>query len=447
MGFSRDFVWGAATASYQVEGAHDADGKGPSVWDAMCQRPGQVFDANHGNVASDHYHRYKEDVALMKQLGLRAYRFSFSWPRILPEGEGKLNEVGLTFYDRLIDALLEAGIQPWATLFHWDYPLALYHRGGWLNAKSPDWFAAYTRVLVDRYSDRITNWMTLNEPQCFIGMGHLDGNHAPGIQLGMDDVLRAAHHCLMAHGRAVCEIREHAKQTPVVGWAPVGSVAYPYENRDEHIEAARTAMFRVEGGSLWNNTWFSDPVVRGHYPEDGLRVFGHAVPDFTDADMKTICQPLDFFGANIYNGYPVGMPDTQASLRPAGYPQTLYHWPVEPDSLYWGPRFLFERYQLPIVITENGMSGTDWVAEDGQVHDEYRIDFLTRYIRRLRDAAADGVGINGYFHWSLMDNFEWHHGYRHRFGLVHIDFQSLKRTPKKSAEWYKTVIESNGVNL
>lgn len=446
MAFKSDFAWGAATAAYQIEGGHDADGKGPSVWDQMAHWPDKIFEANHGDVACDHYHHMEEDVALMKDMGLKAYRFSISWPRVMPDGEGKVNEAGLAFYDRLVDCLLEAGVAPWATLFHWDYPLALYRRGGWLNPKSPDWFAEYARVIVDRLSDRVTSWMTLNEPQCFIGLGHESGMHAPGLKLGWPDLLLASHHTLLAHGKAVQVIRERAKASPTVGWAPVGIIIYPHENKPEYVEAARAETFALKEKHFWNNTWFSDPAVLGHYPEDGLKLFGKDMCAYTDADMQTIQQPLNFYGANIYNARPVVADRTRAD-RPVGYAQTMFHWPVEPDALYWGPKFLHERYKLPIVITENGLSCHDWVHEDGKVHDPNRIDFTRRYLKRLRDAAADGVPIQGYMHWSLMDNYEWAEGYKQRFGLVHVDFNTLKRTPKDSAAWYREVIESNGANL
>ena len=450
MPFPADFAWGAATASYQIEGAHDADGKGPSVWDAMTDWPGKVHHDDTGDIACDHYHRLDEDVEIMRAIGLKAYRFSLSWPRIMPEGEGAVNEAGLAFYDRLVDKLLDAGVQPWATLFHWDYPLALYRRGGWLNPKAPEWFATYAEVVVDRLSDRVTNWMTLNEPQCFIGHGHYIGAHAPGLKLDWPDVLLANHHALMAHGRAVAVIREKARAAPSVGWAPVGVIKYPFQNDPRHVDAAREAMFAITDRHPWNNTWYSDPVVFGHYPEDGLRVFGETVPRFDPADMKVIQQPIDFYGANIYNGLGVKTGDAGEPVedpRQPGFARTLFDWPIEPDSLYWGPRFLHERYGLPIVITENGMSAHDWVHLDGEVHDPHRIDFTARYLRRLGDAIDDGIPVTGYMHWSLMDNFEWAHGYRHRFGLTYVDFTTRERTIKQSGHWYRRVIESHGEAL
>jgi beta-glucosidase len=450
-----DFVWGAATASYQIEGAWEADGKGPSVWDVFSSKPGNVWEDQTGRIACDHYHRYPQDVALMKEIGLNAYRFSFSWSRILPEGTGGVNEKGLEFYDRLVDELLAAAIEPWATLFHWDYPQALYLRGGWLNPDSSQWFADYARVIVERFSDRISHWMTINEPQCFVGMGHYGASyhHAPGDQLGISGLLQAAHHVLLAHGRAVQVIRGAAKTTPRIGWAPVGVVSSPISDSAEDIKAARSAMFSPEfptWNPLWNNVWWADPVVFGSYPEPALLVLGQHAPRYTDAEMKVISEPLDFYGANIYNGqsYRAGADGKPEKMeRPPGYPHTLNHWKMTPDCLYWGPRFLWERYGLPIAITENGLSCHDWVSLDGGVHDPQRIDFLTRYLRELQRATADGVPVLGYFHWSLLDNFEWSEGYKHRFGLIHVDYETQKRTLKDSAHWYHEVIRTNGASL
>ena len=449
MTFPTDFTWGAATASYQIEGAHYADGKGPSVWDHLCRWPGKVFNGDTGDVACDHYHKVDDDVALMAELGLKAYRFSVSWPRVMPDGVGAVNDKGLAFYDRLVDGLLGRGIEPWLTLFHWDYPLALYHRGGWLNADSPKWFEEYARVIVDRLGDRVAKWITLNEPQCFLGLGHQVGEHAPGLKLGWADVLRATHHALLAHGRAVAVIRERAKTPPTVGWAPVGVIKFPANNEAQYEGSAKAAMFGVNEKSLWNNTWFSDPAILGHYPEDGLKVFGEDVPNAPASDFDIIKQPLDFYGANIYHGDPIGTPEdsSKPADRPAGSPRTMFGWPVEPDALYWGPKFLHERYGLPVVVTENGLSCHDWIGVDGECRDPARIDFTRRYLLRLRDAIADGAKVSGYFHWSLMDNFEWAEGYKHRFGLVHVDFQTLRRTPKASAAWYGVVIASNGGSL
>lgn len=456
--FPEKFVWGAAAASYQIEGATFEDGKGLSVWDMMCRQPGRIWEGQSGAVACDHYHLYKTDVALMRQIGLQAYRLSVSWPRVIPQGTGAINAKGLDFYDKLIDELLGAGVEPWVTLFHWDFPYELYCNGGWLNRNSPDWFAEYARVVVDKLSDRVTNWMTLNEPQCFLGLGLQQGRHAPGDHLGRHEILRATHHALLAHGKAVQVIRTHGKKPAKIGWAPVGVATIPATNSPADVEAARTEMFSIREENLvanpwdrtdvWNNTWFADPVIFGTYPEDGLRVFGDAVPAYTEAEMKIISQPIDFYGANIYNGALFraganGLPEK--ATRPDGFPLTAMKWGVTPECLYWAPKFLHERYKLPVVITENGMSGNDWVSEDGACHDPHRIDFLSRYLRELGRAIADGTDVRGYFLWSIMDNFEWAEGYKERFGITHVDYTTQVRTLKDSAYWYGKLIKSRRI--
>ncbi len=450
MSFPTNFCWGAVASAYQIEGAWDADGKGPSVWDTFTSRRGHVWEGQTGRTACDHYNRYREDVALMSAMGLQAYRLSVSWSRVMPEGTGKVNAAGLGFYDRLVDELLAAGIQPWVTLFHWDFPYQLFLRGGWLNPDSPSWFAKYAAAVVDRLSDRVTHWMTLNEPQCFIGLGHASGEHAPGLKLDLPEVLLAGHHALLAHGRAVEVIRERAKRKPIVGWSPAGTIYYPATESPEDINAARLATRSIWPDGVWNNRWWGDPVVFGSYPEEGLRVYGDAAPRATKADMKTIHQPIDFYGCNIFQGDAIkaGADGTPVlAPLPPGHPRTLYLWSQTPQALYWGAKFLQELYRLPIVITENGMSNCDMVGHDGRVHDQVRIEFMIAYLLQLRRALAEGVDVRGYFAWSLMDNFEWQEGYKHRFGLVHVDFVTQKRTLKESAHWYREVIQTNGQAL
>jgi beta-glucosidase len=448
MGFPDGFVWGVAASSYQIEGAALKDGRGPSIWDTFCRVPGAVWNGQTGDTACDHYHRYREDVGIIKQLGAQAYRLSVSWPRVLPEGTGRINAAGLGFYSRLVDELLAAGVTPYVTLFHWDYPQALYERGGWLNRESADWFAEYVGVVVDRLSDRVSHWMTLNEPQVFLKYGHGDGVNAPGLKLPLADQLLATHHALLAHGRAVQAIRAGTKRPALIGWAPVCVVKYPKTSAD--IESARRATCGVTERHLWNNSWFNDPVFKGQYPAEGLKTYGADAPAVPDDDMETIRQPLDFLGLNIYEGQPVRTGADGSAVaceRAVGHALTAFRWAVEPESLYWGPRFMHERYGLPIYITENGLSNVDWVSLDGKVHDPQRIDFTQRYLRALRRASDDGVDIRGYFHWSLMDNFEWAAGYKERFGLVYVDFETQERILKDSAHWYRRVIGSNGATL
>ncbi len=450
MPFPHSFLWGAATSAYQVEGAAASDERAPSVWDLFCRVPGAIWQGQTGDAACDHYHRFRGDVALMRQIGLRAYRFSISWPRVLPQGVGPANEQGLEFYDRLTDALLGAGIRPFATLFHWDYPQALHLRAGWLNRDSADWFAQYAALVVKRLGDRVTDWITLNEPQCFLRFGHGEGRNAPGLKLPLADQLLACHHALLAHGRAVQAIRAESKRPAQVGWAPVAVVHYPAAGDAPDISAARAAMFTISKRDLWNNTWYNDPVFRGRYPQDGLDLYGADAPAVRAGDLETIAQPLDFLGVNIYEGQPVRAgADGRAEpvARPVGHPLTAFRWPVEPESLHWGPRLMHERYRVPVYITENGMSGLDWVGLDGAVHDPQRIDFTRRYLLALRRAIDAGADIRGYFHWSLLDNFEWAEGYKERFGLIFVDFPTQQRILKDSAQWYAQVIASNGANL
>ncbi len=450
MTFPQQFAWGAAAASYQIEGAAYADGKGASVWDMFCRKPGAVWQGQTGDVSCDHYHRYAEDVALMKAMGLKAYRLSVSWPRVLPEGTGTPNAAGLAFYDRLVDALLAAGIEPWVTLFHWDYPLALYYRGGWLNRDSFEWFGEYAELVSEKLSDRVKNWMTLNEPQLFINSGHLEGRHAPGDQLALREVLRAGHHALLAHGRAVQAIRATSKQPCRIGYAPASYPKVPASDSRADLEAARRAFFATSGKHLSTMSWWLDPVYFGEYPAEGWRYFGADVPTLRAGDLELIAQRLDFFGINIYSGDLVrALPDGSSELVPfpVGQPITAFDWNIVPEAMYYTSSFCHERYGLPIVITENGLSSRDWLSTDGKVHDPERIDFTRRYLLQLERAIDDGVPVEGYFHWSLIDNFEWAHGYKHRFGLVHCDYPTAKRTPKASAAWYAEVIRTNGASL
>lgn len=442
--FTSDFTWGAAAASYQIEGAATAAGQ--SVWDIFCRQSGKVAGGDTGDIACDHYHRYTDDVQLMHELGLQAYRFSISWPRVLPEGIGTVSQEGLDFYDRLVDCLLEHNIQPWATLFHWDYPYALYCQGGWLNRDSADWFADYTQVIVDHLSDRVQHWIPHNEPQCFIGLGHQQGEHAPGLKLGFREVLLAAHHSFLAHGKSVQVIRARAQLPPQIGTALVGVIAIPATDSPEDIEAARKATLSVRAKNCWNNTWFADPILRGEYPADGLKLFKDDLPEITAADLAIMHQPLDFYGLNIYQGYTVqAQPGGYRIIPPVvGAPHTTMDWPITPAALYWGPKLIQERYQLPIVITENGMANADWVHADGQVHDPQRIDFLRQYLQAFGDAISSGVPAKGYFLWSILDNFEWAYGYQKRFGIIHVDYTTQQRTLKDSAYWYGQVIESQG---
>ncbi len=452
MGFSENFVWGAATSAYQIEGAVKEDGKGEHIWDVYVKEPGHIYGGHNGNRACDHYHRFREDVSIMKEIGIMAYRFSIDWSRVLPEGFGPVNERGIAFYDSLIDELLKNGIEPYITLHHWELPYEIYKRGGWMNPQIVEWFGEYARLIAGRFSDRVTYFFTLNEPQCFVGLGYLTGDHAPGIKAPLRDTFEMAHNALKAHGRAVQMLRQYGKQRLTVGYAPTCGMCYPETEKAKDIEAARQALFAMNQDDrnwTWNVSWWSDPVLLGNYPEEGLKRYEPYLPRITDEDMKLIAEPIDVYGQNIYNGRCIrmgrdGMPEEVK--RCEGFPKTAVLWPVTPEALYWGPKFLYERYRKPIYITENGMSCHDVVSIDGKVHDPNRTDFLARYLKELKRAAGE-IDLRGYFHWSLMDNFEWEKGYSERFGLVYVDYQTQKRMKKDSAYWYQDVIRSNGAKL
>lgn len=453
MGFRQNFVWGAATASYQIEGGHGEDGKGRDIWDVFSEQPGRIFGGHDGKIACDHYHRMEEDVKLMAKMGLKAYRFSISWTRILPRGTGEVNPKGIEFYNRLIDTLLSYGIEPYITLFHWDYPYELSQRGGWQNEDSVKWFEHYAKIIAENYSDRVSHFFTLNEPQIFIGLGYVKGNFAPGYQAGAREFLQMSHNVLKAHGSAVKALRTYGKQPLKIGFAPCGSMNYPESEKEEDIRAARESIFAVpdtlEELAL-SVSWWSDPVFLGAYPKEALEKYKVYLPVITPEDMELIHQPLDFMGQNVYNGKMVrcGI-DREFEFSPMkpGYAKTGFNWPVTPECLYWGMKFLYERYQKPIYITENGLSCPDVVSLDGQVHDANRIDFLNRYLLELKRGAETQADIAGYFLWSFMDNFEWANGYSERFGMIYVDYETQKRIPKDSAYWYKETIEQNGENL
>lgn len=450
--FRDDFVWGVASSAYQVEGTDPEDGRGRHVWDAFCEA-GRISDGYDANVTADHMHHYKEDYKMMRLLGIKAYRFSLNWARILPDGIGRVNEKAIALYRDMILSMKENGIRPFITLFHWEYPEELLKKGGWLNRESVAWFGEYAKVVAENFSDLCEDFITLNEPECFVGLGHLSGRHAPGLMLSNKEVLQVAHHVLMAHGQAVINLRQYAKRPISIGYAPTCGVAYPYTSTPEDIEAAKKVYFGFYApmnNFTWNVSWFSDPVILGNYPEEGLRKFKEFLPDVEEGDMELIHQPIDFLGQNIYNGYFVRMGkdgEPEKLNRPMGYPITASKWPVTPDCLYWGTKFLYERYKLPLYITENGSSGDDIISADGGVHDAERIVLLDSYLSSLQRAADEGVDLRGYFLWTFLDNFEWDKGYTERFGIIYVDFENQRRIVKDSAFWYQGCIETNGMSL
>ena len=444
-GFCKDFLWGAASAAHQIEGAYLEDGKGMGIWDTFEQETGYIIRNENGNVACDHYHRYREDIAIMKELGLKSYRFSVSWPRVMPEGYGTVNEKGLQFYIDLVNELTEAGIEPMVTLFHWNLPTAIYELGGWENPQVVDWFEQYTDVVTTALGKKVKYWMTFNEPQLFIGAGLNAGVFAPFEKKSTEALMRISKNVYLAHGKAVRIIRKNC-QNSIVGMAPTGEIVIPRDMNAESIERARKLSFSMKKESFTSSiTWWSDPVFFGKIPEDAQAIFGECLPVLTEEEWEIVTEPLDFYGFNIYQG--LEDLDSTEEYGPYAYPgspKTSMDWNVTPEVLYWSCRFLYERYGKPIMITENGMSSFDWVSLDGKVHDPNRIDFLHRYLRSIKDAVSEGIPVLGYQYWSIMDNFEWINGYDKRFGLVYVDYRTQKRTIKDSACWYRDVIATNG---
>ncbi len=432
--FPKDFLWGAASASAQVEGAWNEDGKTPSIWDVATAK--QVKNGETCHVACDHYHRYKEDVALMKELGLKSYRFSVSWPRVMPE-KGKINPKGIEFYVNLVKELRSAGIEPMCTIFHWDLPVWVQSEGGWKNPKIVELFAEYAKVVVDALSNQVSYWMTINEPQCFIMMGNVSGVHAPFRHdfLAMKKLVR---HALLAHGAAVKVIREHAKMPPKIGVAMAASCYVPLNETAEGIEKARYITFEDTAGVI-NNSIYCDPIFLKKAPKFNRR-------SFSKEDLELIGQPLDFVGVNVYQPINHNLPGKENRPAPDAK-RTMLGWIVDGRCLYWTIRFFHERYKLPVMVTENGMANPDEVDADGAVHDAARTEFLGEYLAGVKRAVKEGIPVLGYQHWSIMDNFEWAEGYGPRFGIVHVDYKTQKRTIKDSGYAYAKIIAQNGENL
>ena len=446
MSFDKGFLWGVACAAYQCEGAWDADGKGPSIWDEFSHTKGNVRNGDTGDVACDTYRLYKEDIALMKQLGVQVYRFSISWPRIIPNGTGAINEAGLQYYDDLIDTLLENGIAPWVTLYHWDLPSPLQAAGGWTNRATVDAIREYAAVLAKRFNGRVTNYMTINEPQCVVGLGYGNGQHAPGLKLSKEEQALCMHHLVLAHGVGTTALRENSSGPIQVGLAPCGRLCYPEQDTPAGREAAYRASFRLTEED-WTFTFniFMDSIMFHRYDDDVPAFLKTFEKDIPQSDWDLIEKP-DFLGVNVYGGIAVTETGEPVGHIP-GFPLTATKWKVTPEVRRFGMLNLYRRYGLPIYITENGQSCNDRVFLDGKVHDPDRIDFLNRYLAELKKAAQEGVPVRGYFHWSFLDNFEWNDGYDERFGIVYVDYTTQHRILKDSAIWYAGVIASNAQML
>jgi beta-glucosidase len=439
--FPDAFLWGAATSAYQIEGSPLADGAGPSIWQRFARTPGRTASGETGDIACDHYRRWESDVRLMAELGLSAYRFSVAWGRILPAGRGRVNPAGVAFYDRLVDGLLQHGIQPMVTLYHWDLPAALDDRGGWLNADIADWFADYGRVMFRALGDRVPYWTTLNEPWVVTDGGYLHGVLAPGHR-NLYEAPIATHNLLRAHGTAVQAFR--AESAGSIGLVVNLEPKYPASDSPADLAATRRA-------DAYMNRQYLDPVFLGRYPEELVEIFGDAWPEHADADMRLIRQPIDFLGINYYTRSVSRHDDEAPPVRAMSVLQpqhaiTETGWEVFPPALTAVLLWVEERYgKVPLYITENGAAFYDPPsATDGRIEDPLRVQYLHDHLRAAYEAIARGVDLRGYFAWSLLDNFEWSLGYAKRFGLVHVDYRSQVRTPKASARYYSEIIRSQG---
>lgn len=441
--FPDGFVWGCATSAFQIEGSPLADGAGPSTWYRFTRTPGAIANGDTADVACDHYRRYAHDVDLMQSLGLRAYRFSISWSRVLPEGTGRVNPAGLAFYERLVDRLLAAGIQPMVTLFHWDLPAALDDRGGWLNRDSAQWFAEYAAIVFRRLDDRVKLWATLNEPWVVTDGGYLHGVLAPGHSSAFEAPI-AAHNLLRAHGAAVQTYRASGRNQ--IGLVVNIEPKYPAGKSAADLAATRRA-------EAYMNRQFLDPAVHGSYPEELAEIFGEAWPSWPGGDLELIRQPLDYIGLNYYTRSVVKSDADSWPLRASPVPQrqhlhTETGWEVFPQGLTDALLWIKDRYgNPPLYITENGAAFPDPATVSGRLDDPLRVDYLRTHLRAVREAIGRGADVRGYFAWSLLDNFEWQHGFSKRFGLLHVNYRTLQRTAKASARFYADVIASNGAAL
>ncbi len=449
------FFWGTATSSFQIEGGHDKDGRTPSIWDVYTVTPGKVKNNDDGRLGINHFDYYEQDLAYLSKLGVNSYRFSLSWSRIIPHKNGHVNSKGLAYYDKILDQLEAQGIRPFVTLYHWDLPTYLQEDGGWENRETALAFAHFTRVVVQHFQNRVNDYITINEPQCIIHLGHRTLEHAPGIYLDERRAVRAVHHLLLAHGLAVQTIRQHHPNAKI-GFAPTSTAAIPFSDHPRDLLAAKKSYFALNYGAFDGVTLYSDPVFLGDYPPQFYHYYQEYLPSTYREDLKIISQPLDFCYQNFYTGYyvkalangePIRVPYRHDNTR--GVFQWLYK---VPEALYYGPKFLYERYQKPIIISENGISVIDELVkehplktkhevQDYYIDDTQRIDYYKSYIKELLRAKLDGVDIRGYFAWSLFDNFEWAWGYQARFGLIYVDFQSYARYPKESFYFYKQLIE------
>ncbi|MGC8765854.1 MAG: GH1 family beta-glucosidase [Brevinematia bacterium] len=442
--FPEDFIFGTATASYQVEGAVNEDGRGESVWDRFCRLPGRVWNNDTGDVACDQYHLYKEDVKLMKELNLNAYRFSIAWPRIFPTGEGKPNPKGLDYYHRLIDELLKNDIKPFVTLFHWDLPQALEEKyGGWRSKEVSKLFADYSAYVVKNLRDKVEFWSTINEISCFTILAHLYDKHAPGKIESSKVTNQTVHNALLGHGLALKAIRENGNDKTRAGIVENLWMAWPVYEEERHINAAKKAFYDRNQQILF-------PFMTGRYSEKWLKEVGENAPEFTEEEMKLIGGKLDFVGLNMYMGHPVRFKENKDGYEilsfPSNFPKTYMEWPITPKAVYASLKFTKEYFgDIPIYITENGMAGKDVETKEGEVLDIDRLEYLRMHLEMVSRAIMDNIPVKGYFIWSLLDNFEWSYGYDKRFGIVRVNYSNQKRTIKLSGEYYRDVTKHRRV--
>ena len=443
--FPEGFLWGSATASYQVEGAVKEDGRGVSIWDTFSHTPGKTHDGDTGDVADDDYHRFREDIAIMKDYGLKTCRFSVAWPRIFPNGTGKPNPKGVDHYKQFVDALREAGIEPFCTLYHWDLPQALQDKGGWENRETAHAFADYAGYVASQLGDRISHWMTMNEIRSFTELGYKTGMHAPGLKLDAGRVAQLTHYAVLGHGLAAQAIRAHASGKAVVGLADNMEATTPVIADEANIAAAKRAAQEL-------NAQYLNVIMTGKYTDLYLKNLGAGAPKFTDADLKAISTPLDFVGINCYTPTWVRADSSEAGFAsvpfPSSYPHMFSDWlHVGPEALFWAPYLAHQVWGIKeMYITENGASSDDQLTPEGHVWDTDRTMYLRNYLTQLHRAIGAGVPVKGYFCWSLLDNYEWADGYQKRFGITYVDFKTQKRTPKLSAHFYKGVIAANAVS-
>lgn len=441
--FKKDFFWGVATAAYQIEGAKDEDGKGESIWDVFTHKYGTVRDGSNGDVACDSYHRLEEDLALLEESGVTAYRFSVSWPRILPKGTGKVNLKGIEYYNRLIDGLLARGITPFLTLYHWDMPQALNEKGGFLNREFADWFEEYAEVIKKYFGDRVKYYFTFNEGENCLGAGF-----APGYHYGAKEQLKRIHHLLLAHGKAARVL--HTIPGAKVGYAAcAGLVPCPLTDSPDEYKLAKEGFFVVDRGCPHGgNAIYLDPMLKGRYPECYEEYFAEIMPDIQPGDMEIIGPSVDFLAVNVYDGRLIKAKRTESgevigpepSARPWGAATSTMGCYITPESIYYSSKFLYEEYHLPVYVSENGIALADFLFSDGKVHDPARGEYIRLYLDALERAKKDGVEVDGYFYWSFLDNFEWSFGYTQRYGLVYVDYENGNRTPKDSFYEYKKII-------